>query len=299
LSYSDNFTKTTDCAVTPQSDSVAVVIATLGGDTLRHTIEMINQGTIVPDQILICIPEQEAPRVAELRYPNVKVLITACRGQVAQRALGFQSAQYEYILQLDDDMSMEPTCLAQLLDTSRSLGSNLAVAPALIDKITGESVYKRPIKEGWVSFVYYWLMNGREGYLPGRLDKSGSAVGIDPTGKQSQLFDVEWLAGGCILHQRKNLILENYWPLSGKAYYEDIAHSHILISNGVRLLINANARCALEVVGQSEVKPMEYFRGLYRDYLARRYYMRIYSRSSVRVYLYYLTRIMSYMRSKG
>ena len=42
---------------------LTVVIPTLGGDSLFKTIELINSGTIVPEEILVCIPKEEAYRV--------------------------------------------------------------------------------------------------------------------------------------------------------------------------------------------------------------------------------------------
>ena len=53
---------------------MTVVIATLGGDTLKGTIETINKGTIVPDEILICIPGNEAYKVQNLSFQNVEEL---------------------------------------------------------------------------------------------------------------------------------------------------------------------------------------------------------------------------------
>ena len=90
---------------------MTVVIATLGGDTLRETIETINRGSIVPEEILVCIPTNESDRVQNFSYKNVKIFVTACRGQVAQRAIGFQNVSHNIVMQLDDDILLDEHCI--------------------------------------------------------------------------------------------------------------------------------------------------------------------------------------------
>jgi hypothetical protein len=275
--------------------SVTVVIATLGGQSLVSTVESLNRGSIPPAEILICIPVEDAGKLANIQHKNIRILKTDFRGQVAQRLFGFKDASHDFVMQLDDDILVDVFCVERLLATLQSLGPKVAVAPALIDQKTGNSVHKKLLENGLLSSIYYWLMNGSDGYAPGRIDKSGSSVGVDPLTSDSTLYDVEWLAGGCILHHKENLVLENFWPLVGKAYYEDVVHSCILNGKCIRLVIDATARCSIELFSQSSFKPKEFVNNLYRDYLGRRYFMRRFSRQSPRIYLYYLTRGLSYL----
>jgi glycosyltransferase involved in cell wall biosynthesis len=273
---------------------ITVVIATLGGGSLASTLESLNSGTVVPSEILVCIPIEDAWRVADLRYANVRVLKTDFRGQVAQRIWGFQNALSELVMQIDDDILVAPDCMKHLVETLLSLGPKVALSPALIDLDTGGSVYRKPQRSGALLSFYYWLMNGSDGYSPGQIDKSGSSVGVDPSLSDDRLYDVEWLAGGCVLHFRENLVLENFWPLPGKAYYEDVVHSCLLRAKGIRLVIDVKARCSLELFNQSSFRTGEFVRNLYQDYLGRKYFMRRFSRQSPRMYLYYLGRVISY-----
>ena len=65
---------------------VSVVIATLGGDVLKKTIALLNQGEGWPAEILSCIPEADATNADYVAaIENVHVIKTPCRGQVAQR----------------------------------------------------------------------------------------------------------------------------------------------------------------------------------------------------------------------
>lgn len=277
---------------------ITVVIATLGGDSLAATIRSLNSGSLVPAEILVCVPAENAPKVAHLHGGTTNIVKTDFRGQVAQRGAGFQRASNALVMQLDDDLLLDKFCLERLAATLHLLGPKAAVAPALLDVQTGQSVYKKPAKHGIILALYYWLMNGPEGYQPGRIDRSGSSIGVDPAVSPAPLYDVEWLAGGCVLHYRQNLVMENFWPLPGKAYYEDVVHSSILAANGIRLVIDPSARCSLELFSQSSLKPGDFFRNLYRDYLGRRYFMQRFSRQSFRIYLYYLGRLLSYLFSR-
>ncbi len=277
---------------------ITIVIATLGSESLAATIHSLNSGSVCPQEILVCVPAGDAVKVAHLQGGNTKIVRTDFRGQVAQRAAGFQLASCPLVLQLDDDLLLDRFCLERLAATLKLLGPKAAVAPALVDLKTGQSVYKKPKKNRMVLGLYYWLMNGARGYEPGRVDRSGSSVGVDPSVSPAPLYDVEWLAGGCVLHHRENLVMENFWPLPGKAYYEDVVHSAILAASGIRLVIDPSAICSLELFSQASLSTGDFFRNLYRDYIGRKYFMRRFSRQSFRIYLYFFARILSYLSSR-
>lgn len=254
------------------------------------TLSKLNSGSLVPKEILICIPKREAGHADVLAADNVSVVPTPCRGQVAQRAFGFRQAKNGYVLQLDDDMSVDHCCLERLLEASQALGPNVAVSPALIDEQTGRSVYEKPRGVKFLLAFYFWLMNGAKGYQPGAIDKAGSAVGVDPATAQSRFVEVEWLAGGCMLHRQENLVLEDFWARPGKAYCEDVLHTHILGQRGIRLVVDTSARCELEVARQSTMTFRAFLSDFYRDFCARRYYMKRVDRSSARMYIYFSVR---------
>lgn len=273
---------------------ITVVIATLGGPTLKDTIETINRGTIIPEEILVCIPRKEADRVRALSYPNLKVIVTDCRGQVAQRAIGFQNAMHEVVVQLDDDMQVDERCIELLLKTLETRGRNVAVSPSLVDLSTGESVYKKPRRNRTLEKIYYWVLNGSAGYEQGKIQKCGFPVGIDPQALDSDSCEAEWLAGGCVMHYRQNLVLENFYPFQGKAYCEDVIHSYHLRSKGIRLLVVPRAVCGLHDVLLSTSEPREFYEFLASDFRARRYFMRLASRASFRIYFFYFATCLSY-----
>lgn len=282
-----------DAALDQHPPAVSVVIATLGGATLKGTVEALNRGSIIPAEILICVPSPEASRGIDFSFPNVRLLQTSCRGQVAQRAEGFGQVANAFVMQLDDDISVDHECVERLIKALEEF-PDAAVAPALINSLTNESVYRTSHGNGVLRGIYNWLMNGKDGYREGTVLRSGSPIGVIPDDSGGQWREVEWLAGGCVMHHKANLVLENYFPFTGKAYCEDMIHSYLLVQKGVRLLIDPRARCSLEVSPQLQRTVAEFLRETYQDLIVRSYYMRLSGRSLGRMYLFYVLLLFRY-----
>src|SRR6185503_10758841 len=147
-----------------------------------------------------------------------------------------------------------------------------AVSPALIDAATGWSVYRKPERRRWVDRAYYWLLNGRDGFQPGRILRSGAAVGVDPLRADRDFYDVDWVPGGCVMHHREHLVLENFYPFRGKAYCEDIIHSFHLTSRRIGLRIVSRARCFVSVPVATQTIG-GFAREMVADLRARRFFM--------------------------
>jgi len=288
----------TDISCNRETYPLSVVIATLGGDTLAGTIEQLNRGTIVPAEILICIPEEESSRAERLSFGNVKIVKTACRGQVAQRAVGFQRASHELVLQLDDDLLVDKHCVEHLVNALTVHGGKTAVAPSLVLASSGLSCY-RETRNRTLLGIYYWLMNGTRGYRPGSITKAGTNIGIDPAVLEREIVEVEWVAGGCVMHHRNNLILDDFYPFDGKAYCEDLYHSHHLRRKGLMLLVCTAARCSNDDAPPSSRMSVPAFLGYVRAELkARRHFVRLSARSIPRMYLHYVIIILLYMNAR-
>ena len=225
---------------------VSVIIPTLGGDCLETTIDRLYQGRVVPSEILVCIPEDLAPRVQNLTSPNVRILSTPFRGQVAQRAYGFRHACYPLVLQLDDDVLLEPTAVDALVRALRQLGPGNAVAPIYRDPVTGRCLHSfHSGVVGWLQNLYAFLIcdapwgKNRMGVI----SPAGVAYGVDESLCNSELVEVEWQPGGCVLCHRHELVTEQFYPFVGKAFCEDLVHSLLRRERGIRLWIVPNAHC--------------------------------------------------------
>jgi len=277
------------------SQKVSVVIPTLGGSTLLKTISAINNGSIVPAEILVCIPARYASRVSGLDFDNVRIVETDMCGQVAQRAIGFREASNLFVMQLDDDIHVDRDCIKDLIDSLNSIDTNSAVAPSFININTGKSVYTSSFNQGILSKIYYWLSNGSDGYKPGIVDKSCTSIGVNPSRENDELISANWLAGGCVLHHKKSLVLDDFYPFPGKAFNEDIIHSHLLSAKGIKLWVNTKATCQLEIIPSTDYKFGEFLNNFIADYKSRKYFARISGRSILRMHVFYAAWFSSYV----
>ncbi len=265
--------------------NVSVVIATLGEISLEKTIESLNNSSIVPKEIIICIPEEYATNVKHLSYSNVKILKTTVRGQVAQRVLGFQNVKFPYVLQLDDDITLDLYCLEKLLETVISK-KNIAAGPKLFDHLTKEYhsfLIPTNTKLVWFNKMFYFLANGKSGFQPGKISKSGLNFGIPET--PNTFYDVDWLSGGCLMHRKENLILTNYFPCKGKAYAEDLFHSKLLRDNNVILVRSGEAKCYVDFTSSKGGGLLNIVRNISKSLIPMKIFVKSINGSIIRLYL--------------
>lgn len=275
--------------------SISVVIATLGGKQLTKTIIDMNSGTVVPSEIIICIPKNYLSEVKGINDKNVKVIVTDKKGQVYQRAIGFKNAKNDIVMQLDDDILLDRCCIENMLKTLHIKGLNAAVAPSYYCDESKKSVYRQLNNKKLLIRLYYWLLNGSNGYIPGKISLSGVNFGSEPFGCKDDICEVEWLAGGCVMHHKKNLVVDDYYPFNGKAYAEDLIHSHFLKKKGCLLFISMKAHCWIETVPGSQYKPKELLENIRGNYRAKKYFVKISSRSLIRMNFYFLFLGMHYI----
>lgn len=220
--------------------SVSVVITTLGGPGLSPTIEQLQRGTVVPREILICIPESLAVSVRHLARGNVRVVPTPVRGQVGQRVHGFRHVIYPIVLQLDDDVYLDERCVEFMARLLTEKGAKSVVGPSLFIRSTGEYAYPpRPATDSRPGLSHR-ILNGSEGFKSGRMARSGFCFGFE---FKEAPQETDWLPGGCVMQWKENLLLQDYYPYKGKAYAEDLFHSFLLRKAGLRLFMSGEARC--------------------------------------------------------
>jgi len=275
---------TLDCPLT-------VVIPTLGGDILVRTIQSIMSSSVVPQKILIVIPEDRVDSLPQLPYKNVEVLATKFRGQVQQRIFGFSRSQTALVMQLDDDIELAYDCIQILTSGIATSIGEVALAPALRYRKSKGSVFfnKKPK-------LYYWLMNGSVGYERGCVYLSGSPEGVDFDGDYN-FIESKWLYGGCVLHRKSNLVLENYFPFKGKAYCEDLIHSAALRNKEVKLFFMPKAIAYFEMDSYITYGPGVFMRHLLSDFRARKYFNEYVGVRSNRIYFIYLIMVLNYLKS--
>ena len=276
---------------------LSVVIATLGRGTLMETLKSLNNGTIVPEEILICIPIEYMNQISGLFPGNVRIIGTPCKGQIQQRLIGFKEAAHPLVMQLDDDLILDKYCIEYLTHTIWQY-DKFAVGPALVNFYNNKSLYTYSKSRNFFIWLYYFLMNGTCGLQQGKVLKSGLNLGVDIATSSELLINVDWLAGGCILHKKDNLILHNYYPFSGTAYCEDLIHSFLLRKNRVELFICTAARCKVLPSSILDFKINQFISFVRPDFIARRFYLRLKSASLWRMYIYYIIFVMRFFLLK-
>ena len=273
---------------------LSVVIPSLGGKVLNNTISSLNSGSIIPDEILISLPSLEYMNFVDVSDHNVSLINANCHGQVGQRIYGFKMAQYEYVLQLDDDLILDNKCIEILMDAIKKTKMS-SFSPYCMN-LQNNSAHHKKKSHNPIMAIFYWIVNGRKGYVPGTIAKAGINFGINKNdiSEECNQIEVDWQPGGCVLHRRKNLIFNNYFPFSGKAYSEDLIHSFLLKSNNLKLVTCLDAFSYRDNdIGDLGIKD------IINDFKARKYFVEMASLGKIRMYVFYWFVILKYIYFKA
>ncbi len=246
-----------------------LVIPTLYGTELEETLIQIHKGTYIPAEIIIVIPSEFQKNIDVLKkYSNLIILGVDFRGQVRQRIFGFKHASNDIVIQLDDDIFVDPYCFENLIGTIQTSGDQIAVAPLFKFNDSKSSCYNNDSK--W--YLLHRIIHGKNFLKSGKITASGLNMGIFHNEGNNRLFESDWVPGGCLAHKKCNLILENYYPFNGKAYFEDVYHSVLLRNKSVKLLVDNKAICLIEPYEKtnfkSNLEEFLYFKK-YRKHLIR------------------------------
>ena len=281
---------------------ISVVIPTLGGEQIFQTVASLMGGTVIPSEVLLILPPYSAVELSSMHtmYRNIKVIKSNKKGQVAQRLYGFLKAENDYVMQLDDDIILKSNCIEELLNIISS-NENAAVAPVMLNFDGETSIYKNHILSSnlIIKIIDYILGNSAD--MRGKINKAGIPYGVytkNHTDINRSNIQVDWLPGGCVLHHKKHLILIDYYPYSSKGYCEDLLHSQYLTNNKINLLISFKSKCYTTVINYYKLPFNEYFKSLFDDYRARKYFLRIRNDKLLFCYLFYIYRATKYLYLK-
>ena len=235
--------------MTKNFNNISVVIPTLGSKKLKLTLNSISISTISVMEIIIVIPKNFNFNfdLTEFSNLNIVILTTNRGGQVFQRAEGFKIANGDFILQLDDDIEFNKFFIEEMVNTIFTLPNSSAVSPLLINRFN-DSIYRNSFSA--LSRLFYAIFYFDFSLVEGCVNSFGKSIGVTTFNK---LLEVEWLPGGCVLHRKENLILDNYFPFKSKAFMEDLFHSHYLKLKGITLYVNSHLFAIIEEP-QNELK---------------------------------------------
>jgi hypothetical protein len=229
-----------------QGPGLSVVIATLGDVWVKKTIDNLMQGSVVPQEILICIPAEREPNVAALANDVVKIVLTGVKGQVKQRAVGFQKATYPIVLQLDDDILLEKDTVKHLVAHIQQLGKGNVIAPAYYGKESGKCIHK--FQGGFIKNLFDCVVcaSAWGKHKMGTVTRLGINYGVDDALYNTDLVQTQWLSGGCVLSFKEDLITNDFFPFEGKAYCEDVYHSYYRRQAGTKMWVAVREKAFID-----------------------------------------------------
>jgi hypothetical protein len=209
-----------------KNTGISIVIATLGGSWLEKTIESAQKGSIIPSEILICIPLDYMHKATHLATDIVKIIPTEVKGQVNQRAFGFTKVNYPLVLQLDDDILLEKDTLYQLVQQITALGKGNVTGPVYYGQHSNLCIHQ--LQSGFIKNLFdYFICAAPWGIgKMGKVTSIGINYGVDDALCNEELFQTDWLPGGCVLSYKEDLVFDQFFPFTGKAYCEDVFHSY-------------------------------------------------------------------------
>lgn len=218
--------------------NISVIIPTVGEKTLSNVLESLNNSNIKPKEIILSVHNDNYDKVISYQSVNVKILKNKTKGQVSQRIEGFKEAKNDYVLQLDSDIILEKNSIEILIENLNILGDKAAIAPVLKSNriISNKSNLHLFFKK-----IINLIIDGVSEVKAGKITKSSIETLPPEYNFITNNIETDWLPGGCVLHRKHNLILDNFYLYEGKAICEDLFHSFYLRKKSIKLYINKNA----------------------------------------------------------
>tara|TARA_B100000989_G_C19532956_1_gene471238 strand:- start:9041 stop:9907 length:867 start_codon:yes stop_codon:yes gene_type:complete len=268
-----------------ETPKISVVIPSLGEKILSDTIRSLNEGTLKPEEIIVCLSNEVDFDADKLFFENVKKISTKNKGQVFQRIEGFKFAKNDYVLQLDSDIHVSKFCLENLYNRIKNK-KIASVGPKLYD-LKNEIYFSANIPKisdrlSLYEKLFFYIMNGKDGFKSGKISKSGEPMGIPESGYYENL---DWLPGCCVLHRKENLIVDNFYFFSGKAFAEDLFHSLMLKDKGIELIRDDKAICYVDFSSHKTDNFFSHLKIILSSLKARKSFSKKINGSNFRFYL--------------
>ena len=215
--------------------NASAIIPTAGRpEVLRRTFESIFAQSAVPEEIIIIdASPDDATRLVCEQFPSTTYLKATQRGAAQQRVEGLARSARPNILFLDDDIILEPHCLARL-------EQGLASSPRIggVGAMITNQQYAPP---GKLTRTLLHLIEGPAPDFAGR--KIAGILPQLPWDREDlpEIVPVEWLNTTCTLY-RRSALPDELFPqhFFGAATGEDLALS-LMVARSWELV---NARTA-------------------------------------------------------
>jgi hypothetical protein len=169
---------------------------------------------------------------------------------------------------MDDDVFVYENTIEQLLAVLNSCGKGHAVSPIFCDSNTRELLTKytkgfRGLVRNLIDFIIFGSFWGIA--KMGSISQSGTPFYYDFNYLNKNLMLSSWLPGGMVICHKEDLLIKDYYPFKGKAYFEDVIHSILWRNMGIKLIV-ANV-----IVPTVVSKEKNTLKELVKEYRAKKY----------------------------
>ena len=257
---------------------ISIVINTIGENILNNVLESIVNSSVSVNEIIISIPENKYLNISQefINENNIKVIKTKFNNQINQRIAGFKIASSQYIMQLDSDVILDKFCIENLHTSLLNITENASIGALIMNVSEDEKTIKYGFLNIFVKSMRNIILNNKIVIDNWSITKAGTGFGFEKNKISESLTFVDWLSGGCIMHKKHNLILNNYLPYDGKSYCEDLIHSFLLNKKGVKLYLNNRAKCLhADSFNIYKLSFLDFFDYFVHEYKNRKYFVKL------------------------
>ena len=195
---------------------------------------------------------------------------------------------------MDDDIIFDKNDLKDLFSAYKKFKTRAVIAPIIKDKkhISKSNYLLRKFK----NLFLYSSFNP----TPGTISDTSFPVPHNLNKYDPKIFnkEVDWLPGGLIFLKKDYVILDSYFPFKGKAYCEDLIHSYILRSRGIKLIIYYNYKCYTKIDSYRNLSFKKFFSYIKNDFKIRKYFNRLHKGNPNKLYLAYIFLILVFFLNK-
>ncbi len=273
---------------------LSIVIASNLKNINQLHINQINKYAEHGIQIILSIPSNlEIIDAYNIGFSkNISIIKSKTIGQVNQRQYAFQFCKSSFIIQMDDDIEFCIEKINCLLSEFKKLPLKSCLAPYLNLEKNSYTRNKNFLK----NIFLYCSLNPKSGTIA----RSSFPIphNINNTSNLESKEEVSWLPGGILILRKEDIITKNYFPFKGKAYCEDLIHSHYLKKNGVKLYLSKNIFFNTEVQSYRDLNLDGFLNLIMHDFLIRNYYRKLKKNKLLPFLLAYSFIVLSFFSTK-
>lgn len=240
--------------------NVSVICAThKGSSKLKNLIFSIFKNKVWPKEIVICGTSN-----SDLKYIkpgiisklNVSFFKSSKKSQIYQRSIAINKSKSDYILQIDDDVTVDPNFFFNIkkYTKKKKIIDKQIISALILQKNNNlqagswNNIYKkyfvfrsilRFLNKGKKIKQYSILESGR--CIPYIKNFNGKL--------EKNIFNAQWLCSTVLYHKSCRDKVKEVSQISKKAYYEDVLFSHQLYLKKYNLIIDK------DIIGTHDNQP--------------------------------------------